>query len=116
MSQCKSKRCFDLILTLLSAATPVALLAYHVAKNNRKTGTGRHRPKAKKWFSGTFTTPFSTALTLDLTFTYLVFLRFAKREVASGRVKGPFWLYAALATCVGVSPAFPLLLLMRKPD
>lgn len=109
---------FDLALTAVSAATPVVLLGYHLAKNNKGQRQAKQGPKARpqKWFRGAFNTPFSSALTLDLSFSTVVFLIFAKREVDAGRVKGPFWLYALLNICVGLSPAFPLLLLRRNVD
>ena len=98
----------ELALTVVSAAAPAALLAYHLAQNRK----ARHTQQ--KWFRGAFHTPFSSALTLDLSFSTVAFLIFAKREVDAGRVKGPFWLYAFLNLCVGLSPAFPLLLLRRN--
>lgn len=99
-------------MTVISAATPIALFVYHLGQNHR--AKKRRSMKPKRWMRGTFQSPFSSALTLDLIFSYLVFLSFAHRETRSGRVKDPFWVYALISTCIGVSPAFPLLLLRRK--
>lgn len=100
-------KAFDTFLLLGSALAPLALLIYHLV---------RDRPRGKRWFRGAFSTPFSTALTLDLIFTSLVFSRFAVQEVRAGRAKGPVWLYPLINTCVGISPAFPLLLLRRRTE
>lgn len=90
-------------LLLVSALTPISLFAYHLLKE---------RPQAKRPFlRGAFSSPFSTALTLDLCFSTFIFLRMAWRETRSGRVKGSFWHYAFLNTFVGLSPALPLLVL-----
>lgn len=116
---------FETSMTLLSAATPALLLIYHLKKNAQarraqaEQTSNRHADSdtpqgPKPWFSGTGGTPFNLALNLDLSLSTLVFLRFAYQEVKAKRVKGPFWLYAALNICVGLSPAFPLLLLMRN--
>jgi len=91
----------DLSLTVLGAAVPLSLFAYHLVKD---------RPQGKRFFRGAFATPFSTALTLDLTLSTFAFLRLAQREIQARRAPGPFWLYACLNTFVGLSPAFPLLL------
>lgn len=104
----------ELALTVVSAAAPAALLAYHLAQNRKARHTHQQGAQTQKWFRGAFHTPFSSALTLDLSFSTVAFLIFAKREVDAGRVKGPFWLYAFLNLCVGLSPAFPLLLLRRN--
>ncbi|MGV3523175.1 MAG: DUF2834 domain-containing protein [Candidatus Sericytochromatia bacterium] len=97
----------DGLLLLGSALAPLLLFIYYLV---------RERPQGKRWFRGGFSTPFSTALTLDLIFTSLVFSRFAVQEVRAGRVKGPVWLYPLINTLVGVSPAFPLLLLRRRTE
>ena len=114
----KSYQSYNFALTVVSAATPVALLAYHLAKNRKAQSQAKEGQivRPQKWFRGAFNTPFSSALTLDLSWSTLVFLCFAKHEVDAGRVKGPFWLYAFLNIFVGLSPAFPLLLLRRNLD
>lgn len=100
-----SKKRFDKGMAVVSALTPAAFLIYHLLKD---------KPEGKKWFRGAHSTPFSSALTFDLIFSSFVFLRLAKREIKAGRSKGPFWLYALINLCVGLSPAFPLLLLMSE--
>lgn len=94
------------VLLLLSALTPISLFAYHLIKERPQRG----RP----FLRGAFSSPFSTALTLDLCFSTFIFLRLARRETRAGRVKGPFWLYAFLNTFVGLSPALPLLVLNQE--
>ena len=106
---------FEIIMTVISALTPMILLGYHLRQNQRLKQADP-AAKTRSWFRGTGGTPFNIALNLDLSLSTLVFLHFAYQEVKAGRVKGPFWLYAALNTFVGLSPAFPFLLLMRKPE
>lgn len=120
------QRPFEISVTLISAATPMLLLVYHLKQNARARRAQAKQTKnglqqgtitvsgPRPWFSGAGGTPFNLALNLDLSLSTLVFLRFAYQEVKAKRVKGPFWLYAALNICIGLSPAFPLLLLMRN--
>lgn len=95
------------ILLVVSAVTPLALFGYHLLKE---------RPQGKRFFRGAFSSPFSAALTLDLTFSTVLFLRMAQREVRAGRVRGPFWPFALLNTFVGLSPALPLMVLRQQAE
>ena len=110
---------FEMTMTLISAATPAALFGYHLVKNHQPQSAdldGAPKAKSEKFFRGAFNTPFASALSLDLTFTLFVFWRLVKREIAADRARGPFWLYFLISMCVGVSPAFPLLLLLSKDE
>lgn len=98
-------RAFLQFITLCSAAAPVVLLGRHRQAQQQAKAQGQ---APQHWLKSA---RFHKALHWDLVFCYLLFLVFARREVQAGRAKGPFWLYAAVSTLWGVTPAFPLLLL-----
>lgn len=106
-----SKSKLNVLLSIVGTLVPIGFMAYHEVKRHQEK---QPRQSFVQWLKAPYQSSLGAVLSTDLLLSYLAFLNFAHSEARSGRTQDPFWVYAVLATCVGVSPAFPFLLLRRR--